>query len=182
MENVIEKKPLTTIVREVLKLPSSKTIFNDITSKNRRRFKVWGWDRTDELTKLEFDELNKQFIYQGWRIFEHGIWKSNGYRSKDYVIRVEKLSQSEIIASFITVVDFNFLSDYGIIYKINKEILHPLGLALSREEDGTSKGCILAPDLIWEYDDDAHQRNEKKFEDFSKNRKEILLQKLKESV
>jgi hypothetical protein len=81
----------------------------------------------------------------------------------------------------MTILDFNFLSDCGLIYKINQEILHPLGLALSREEDGTSKGCRLAPDLIWKYNDDILQRNEKKFEYFLKNRKNILFQKLREN-
>ena len=63
-------------------------------------------------------------------------------------------------------INFNELSDYGLIWKINKEVLHPLGLALARNEDGTSNGCIVAPDGAWEYDADADKRNLKKYDNF----------------
>lgn len=32
-------------------------------------------------------------------------------------------------------VDFNTLSQLGLIWKINKDILHPLGLALTRDPE-----------------------------------------------
>lgn len=173
--------PLTTLIKDVLNLPSNKTVFNDVTSKNRRRLKIWGWDRNDNLTQEEVDEINSRICHQGWRIFDHGTWKPNGYRPLDYVIRIEQLSPTEILKSFITMVDFNFLSEHGLLYKINNEVLHPLGLALTRSEDGlSSKGCLLAPDLKWEYDDEVHQRNLTKFKAFEKNRKSILIQQLKE--
>ncbi len=63
-------------------------------------------------------------------------------------------------------IDFNELSDYGLIWKINKEILHPLGLALARNEDGTSNGCIVAPDGVWEYDKETDERNLEKYDNF----------------
>lgn len=66
-------------------------------------------------------------------------------------------------------VDFKELSDCGLIWKINKEILHPLGLALSRNEDGTSNG-IVADDGIWEYTKEADEKNLKKLEEFNFNR------------
>ncbi|WP_459567002.1 DUF7415 domain-containing protein, partial [Enterobacter hormaechei] len=38
-------------------------------------------------------------------------------------------------------VDFNTLSEMGLVWRINREILHPLGLALSRDvETGSSPG------------------------------------------
>lgn len=63
-------------------------------------------------------------------------------------------------------INFNDLSDYGLIWKINKEILHPLGLALARNEDGTSNGCIVAPDGVWEYSEESNQKNIEKYDNF----------------
>ncbi|QHJ78820.1 MAG: hypothetical protein [Caudoviricetes sp.] len=49
-------------------------------------------------------------------------------------------------------VDFNTLSRMGLIFKINKEILHPLGLAISYDKDvGDSEGAIIAEDGKWEF-------------------------------
>jgi len=56
-------------------------------------------------------------------------------------------------------IDFNTLSEKGLIWKINTDILHPLGLALSRNEDGTSNGCLVAPDGVWTYYEDSNKRN-----------------------
>lgn len=44
------------------------------------------------------------------------------------------------------------MSDLGLIYRINNEILHPLGLAISRNPDtGSSDVVLLADDGVWEY-------------------------------
>lgn len=72
------------------------------------------------------------------------------------------------------IVDFNKLSEWGLIYEINKEVLHPLGLSLSRNEDGTSNGAFVSNDLEWEYDDEVVKRNEPKIRYFCTNRKKIL--------
>ena len=65
------------------------------------------------------------------------------------------------------IMDFNEMSSKGLIYKINKEVLHPLGLALMRDADtGTSDGCIIAPDGIWEYSQEQIERNEEKLKKF----------------
>lgn len=74
-------------------------------------------------------------------------------------------------------VDMNKLSKWGLIYKINKEVLHPLGLALSRDPDsGISEGCFIdsSDDLYWEYSDDLIKSNEEKLQYFLDNRVEIL--------
>ena len=63
-------------------------------------------------------------------------------------------------------VNFNELSEYGLIWKINKDILHPLGLALARNTDGTSNGCMVASDRVWEYDNEANRRNLEKYDNF----------------
>ena len=49
-------------------------------------------------------------------------------------------------------IDWNKMSELGLIYRINKEILHPLGLAVSRTvETGLSEKILIADDGAWEY-------------------------------
>jgi len=49
-------------------------------------------------------------------------------------------------------IDWNQMSELGLIVRINKEILHPLGLALSRNtETGSSDAVLVADDGAWEY-------------------------------
>lgn len=50
-------------------------------------------------------------------------------------------------------VDWNQLSSLGLIRRINTEILHPIGLALFRHQDGVSSGAMIAPDGKWNYAD-----------------------------
>lgn len=50
-------------------------------------------------------------------------------------------------------VSWNELSARGLIVRINKEILHPIGLAVFRDpKTGISQGALIAPDGVWEYD------------------------------
>ena len=47
------------------------------------------------------------------------------------------------------------MSELGLIERINREILHPLGLAISREvETGHSKEILISEDGFWEYPPD----------------------------
>ena len=62
---------------------------------------------------------------------------------------------------------FTEMSENGLIWKINTEILHPLGLALSRKPDGTSDGCIIAEDNYFEYDEKATLKHKQKYLDFA---------------
>lgn len=72
-------------------------------------------------------------------------------------------------------VDFNQLSQWGLITKINHEILHPLGLALSYDvETGKSAGCVVTSDLYFEYPKDTVKECNKKYEDFLRDRYDIL--------
>ena len=49
-------------------------------------------------------------------------------------------------------IDWNKMSEFGLIRRINEEILHPLGLALSRDtESGYSKEILVSAEP-WEYD------------------------------
>ena len=77
----------------------------------------------------------------------------------------------------LTTINFNQLSDWGLIYLINQKVLHPLGLALSRDPDnGTSNGALLDPsdDLMWEYTKELIDRNDIKLNYFLEHREAIL--------
>lgn len=52
------------------------------------------------------------------------------------------------------VIDWNVIAELGLLERINREIMHPLGLAVFRiPEDGTSGGAFISPDGIFEYGD-----------------------------
>lgn len=70
------------------------------------------------------------------------------------------------------IMDFEEMSNNGLIWKINKEILHPLGLALARDGD-TSPGCMIAPDGKWEFSEESNIRNSERFQKFKKTLEEI---------
>lgn len=52
-------------------------------------------------------------------------------------------------------INWNKMSELGLIERINREILHPVGLAISRNpETGFSEEIYVADDGIWEYHKD----------------------------
>lgn len=57
-------------------------------------------------------------------------------------------------------IDWNEMSELGLITRINKEILHPLGLAISKNPDtGISEKILIAPDGVFEYPSDFVFKN-----------------------
>ena len=51
-------------------------------------------------------------------------------------------------------IDWNQMSELGLIERINREICHPLGLAVSRNpETGTSDFVFVSDDGEWQYAD-----------------------------
>ena len=49
-------------------------------------------------------------------------------------------------------VDWNEIADLGLLQRINREIMNPLGLAVYRDpSNGTSGGAMIADDGVWEY-------------------------------
>ena len=55
--------------------------------------------------------------------------------------------------------DWNQMSHMGLIEKINREVLHPLGLAMTRDPaTGKSDNVLIADDGMWEYADDFKSR------------------------
>ncbi len=83
----------------------------------------------------------------------------------------QKLEKTEEKPKY-KIMDFEEMSNNGLIWKINKEILHPLGLALARDGD-TSPGCMIAPDGKWEFNEESNIRNFEKFQNFKKTLEEI---------
>ena len=57
----------------------------------------------------------------------------------------------------IKTIDWNQASELDLLYRINKEILHPLGLAVARDENGNSPFLQVACDGVFFYlpDDNA---------------------------
>ena len=50
-------------------------------------------------------------------------------------------------------IDWNDMSSLELIKRINEQVLHPLGLAMTRNpETGTSDYVLIAPDGVFEYD------------------------------
>ena len=49
-------------------------------------------------------------------------------------------------------IDWNKASELGLIERINREVLHPLGLAMYRiPETGESPGLLISDDGEWQY-------------------------------
>lgn len=49
-------------------------------------------------------------------------------------------------------IDWNKASELGLVEKINREVLHPLGLAMTRNpETGSSDGLLISDDGEWGY-------------------------------
>lgn len=53
-------------------------------------------------------------------------------------------------------IDWNEISRRGLLVRINREIMHPLGLAICRvPETGASPGALVSPDGVFVYPDDT---------------------------
>lgn len=61
--------------------------------------------------------------------------------------------------------DWNDMSDLGLLYAINTIVLHPIGLAIARDPETGQSTIIKADDGYFVYDKDSLERNIKKLED-----------------
>lgn len=58
--------------------------------------------------------------------------------------------------SQLKVIDWNEISDRGLLVRINREIMHPLGLAVARNpETGLSPGAVVSDDGPFVYAEDT---------------------------
>lgn len=55
-------------------------------------------------------------------------------------------------------VNWTEISNLGLLQRINREVMHPLGLAIYRDEDGTSDGALVADNGVWEYSPEVTNR------------------------
>lgn len=54
------------------------------------------------------------------------------------------------------IIDWNEISQRGLLVRINREIMHPLGLAVCRDPaTGTSPGAVVSEDGPWIYPDEV---------------------------
>ncbi|AUE22838.1 hypothetical protein Ah1_00320 [Aeromonas phage Ah1] len=57
-------------------------------------------------------------------------------------------------------IDWNDMSSLGLIKRINEQVLHPLGLAMTRNpETGSSDYVLIAPDGVFQYDETIKGRS-----------------------
>jgi len=57
------------------------------------------------------------------------------------------------------VIDWNEISRLGLLERINREIMHPLGYAVCRDVDsGRSPGALVSEDGPWVYPDQVEQQ------------------------
>lgn len=64
-------------------------------------------------------------------------------------------------------IDWNRASELGLIFRINKEVLHPIGYAMTRnQETGTSESLIIADDGFYEYPQEEEPSDKEKLEMF----------------
>ena len=79
-----------------------------------------------------------------------------------------------------TIIKPNEMSNYGILWAVNKFFLHPLGLALARDRDeDIITGCVVSPDGKWEFPEKSNAENKIKFRDFLKTiKKEYFYERI----
>lgn len=66
-------------------------------------------------------------------------------------------------------IDWNQMSELTLIRRINTEILHPLGLAISRNQNGVSEKILIAPDGVFTYEHDKTCLSDDEIRDKLKN-------------
>lgn len=58
--------------------------------------------------------------------------------------------------SQLKIIDWNEISDRGLLVRINREIMHPLGLAVARDPaTGRSPGAVVSDDGPFVYAEDT---------------------------
>ncbi|WP_312156299.1 DUF7415 domain-containing protein [Lelliottia nimipressuralis] len=82
----------------------------------------------------------------------------DGFLMKITTERVGDEPQSESDISELPCINWNEMSRRGLVFRINHEILHPLGLAVSyNPSTGTSECAYVSPDGGFEYSDELKE-------------------------
>lgn len=61
--------------------------------------------------------------------------------------------------------NWNDMSSMGLLYAINKLVLHPIGLAIARDEETGESVILKAKDGVFEYGEGVDERNIKRLQD-----------------
>lgn len=97
--------------------------------------------------------------------------QEKGYTGKSVSVRVTNVTDlTEWVANYVMLsfqlildesannknqINWKELSERGLVFRINHEILHPLGLAVGYEStNGVSAGAFVADDGVWQYSDE----------------------------
>ena len=128
--------------------------------------------------QLEFDTGELDGRHRIWIPYDETKHNLDGHFTLYRCIpKVKEFIVSENTKKLITP---NKMSDYGILWAINKFFLHPLGLAMARDrEDDIINGCVVSPDGKWEFSEDTNTKNKNKFKEFLQEfKKEHLYEKI----
>ena len=61
--------------------------------------------------------------------------------------------------SYSKKINWNLASKLGLVYRINHEVLHPLGLAMCRDPDtGTSPYIFVSTSEVWAYSKEIEKK------------------------
>lgn len=73
--------------------------------------------------------------------------------AENYVMLSFQLMMPDVQCG-MSLMNWKELSEKGLVFRINHEILHPLGLAIGYETlNGVSGGAYVADDGVWQYSD-----------------------------
>lgn len=93
---------------------------------------------------------------------DHDIFQvySGMVMTEDGTILPSHTNNITVQRDHVDAIDWNTASDFGLIFRINNEILHPLGLALCREVHlGTSPMIAVSSDDTWNYSEDLIEKH-----------------------
>lgn len=123
-----------------------------------------------EEKRAEF-RLNDRDFSRGDILRLHEWEPVDGYTGKRVSVRVTNVTdlsewaENYVMLSFQLMVpgvhcgmylmNWKELSEKGLVFRINHEFLHPLGLAIGYESlNGVSNGAFVADDGVWQYSDE----------------------------
>lgn len=129
--------------------------FEAVKSEEKRaefRINDRGYSRGDVLRLHEWEPENgytgKCVSVRVTDVTDLTVWVGN------YVmLSIQILAKDE--PSGMSFLNWKELSEKGLVFRINHEILHPLGLAIGYETlSGVSGGAFIAGDGVWQYSDE----------------------------
>lgn len=96
-------------------------------------------------------------------------------KTDDEKYEIAKFVSSILFMKSDNILPFNMMSDYGLVYEINKEVLHKYGLALAYNLDtNMSNGCLISKDGTFSFSDETIKKREKQLLHFKNNYRDLL--------